>query len=389
MSTSDLIVAHAEAIARKLRDGAIERDQNYASALDVIGEFANNGLLGRAADPLNWPALVCAVAIISDGDASVGELFAVHTGALATVAIRGSDDLRQRILAQVVAGEWLGGTLDLGLSGSPRDVFEAKVPTKGAAVLEGPRQLIVGTPSTRWLLVGVDPVESDHFTPAKVALVGLVDSLRGEDLRGHQFFGLRGSAHPLAGSARSIIVRTQLLEPRDTDVESGLLAFVHAMIGALHTGIATNALDEGVEYVRHRARPWIDANVASAQEDPLTLRRYGELATRVHALEEMLLEVAILLEENYESSTRLLFAQEFHAFARRVSVEVASTVIELGGTSAADEKLGLDRHWRNARALSLHTDVRALDRALGRYEPHVGPWPSRREFFAGAGSQVR
>jgi len=68
---------------------------------------------------------------------------------------------------------------------------------------------------------------------------------------------------------------------------------------------------------------------------------------------------------------------------------VASTVIELGGTSAADEKLGLDRHWRNARALSLHTDVRALDRALGRYEPHVGPWPSRREFFAGAGSQVR
>jgi alkylation response protein AidB-like acyl-CoA dehydrogenase len=178
-------------------------------------------------------------------------------------------------------------------------------------------------------------------------------------------------------------VRGRVLEPvSKSDTEMRLLAFVEALGGAVHLGIAQNALDDGVEYVRHHSRPWIDANVATAAEDPLTVRRYGELVSRVHALQEMLGEFREFFTRA-DAESVLTLSGEFHAFARRTSVEVASSVIELGGTSAADDRFAFDRHWRNARALTLHVDVREIDRALGAVAPHEGAWPSATWAFAG------
>jgi alkylation response protein AidB-like acyl-CoA dehydrogenase len=384
MNTPELILGHGDALAEKLKDGAISRDQSGEPPLDVLGMFANSGLLGRAVSPRYWPALLEVTARLAAADASVGELFAMHTGALAVVATRADVTERQRILAEVAVGAWLGGTLDAGLTSSPRDAFSLRSVGNGGTVLEGPTQLLLGPPSSRWLVVGVGCSGLDAPDASPVLLLELVEQL--EDINEPRFapFGQRGSAHRIASASSPVRVRGHLLEPgANHDEEARLLAFVHCLASAVHLGIATNALSEGVDYLHHRARPWIDADVETAVEDPLTIRRYGELVTRVHALQEMLLEAGFLMGESRDGAAALTFAREWHAFARRTSVEVASGVIELGGTSAADARFAFDRHWRNARALTLHVDVRAIDGVLGQHAPHEGVWPSSSRPFLG------
>ena len=43
------------------------------------------------------------------------------------------------------------------------------------------------------------------------------------------------------------------------------------------------ALDETVAFVRNSARPWIDAGVARASDDPLTIYHIGQLDSRLAA----------------------------------------------------------------------------------------------------------
>ena len=64
---------------------------------------------------------------------------------------------------------------------------------------------------------------------------------------------------------------------------------VHA---AIQVGIADGALADAGEFVREKARPFFEASCGGwaqrASDDPHTIRRYGRLATRLHAAEALL-----------------------------------------------------------------------------------------------------
>lgn len=46
---------------------------------------------------------------------------------------------------------------------------------------------------------------------------------------------------------------------------------------------------------------------------------------------------------------------------------MATEIFDLAGSSAADERHGLDRHWRNARTHTLHDPARSKHAHLGRF----------------------
>lgn len=50
--------------------------------------------------------------------------------------------------------------------------------------------------------------------------------------------------------------------------------FIQAAVDA---GIARGAIDETIRYVRHHSRPWIDAGVEHASQDPYTIANIGDL----------------------------------------------------------------------------------------------------------------
>src|SRR5690606_23554240 len=66
---------------------------------------------------------------------------------------------------------------------------------------------------------------------------------------------------------------------------------------AIDAGIARAAIDDTIEFVRKRSRPWIDAHVERASDDPYVIADIGKLKLELHAAEALLRESAKVLDE--------------------------------------------------------------------------------------------
>jgi alkylation response protein AidB-like acyl-CoA dehydrogenase len=137
---------------------------------------------------------------------------------------------------------------------------------------------------------------------------------------------------------------------------------------ALDVGIARDAFEDGLAFLRTRARPWYESGVERAVDDPLTLMRVGQLAARLHAVEEMLSDVGRLLDTTAQDTTdegvrrASLSVARATALTNDVAVEIGSEIFAFSGASSTDEAHNLSRHWRNARTHTVH--------AAGRWRYH-------------------
>src|SRR6202041_3399474 len=57
---------------------------------------------------------------------------------------------------------------------------------------------------------------------------------------------------------------------------------------AVDTGIAKAAIDETIEFVKTKSRPWVDSGLEHAWEDPYTIQAVGQLTLQLHATEALL-----------------------------------------------------------------------------------------------------
>jgi alkylation response protein AidB-like acyl-CoA dehydrogenase len=144
-------------------------------------------------------------------------------------------------------------------------------------------------------------------------------------------------------------------------------------------GIARAALEDGARFVTTRSRPWFEAEVDSAAEEPHIVRRFGELTARLYALEALLAQGAGLVDAalaqpeltRAAAAAASLKVAAAKALAQEFAVEIASGIFELAGTSSTDGQYGLDRHWRNVRVHSLHDPARWKYVHLGNYTLHA------------------
>ncbi len=155
-------------------------------------------------------------------------------------------------------------------------------------------------------------------------------------------------------------------------------AYAQLMHTAIDVGMARGALDEAAAFVRAKARPWFEAGVDQAADDPLLAQRAGELTVAVRAAETLLDDAGRQLDaaEEQRAAGRLGADQAgatsiavaiAKAAADRTAVDTASALFELGGTRSAAASLNLDRHWRNARTHTLHDPVRWKLQHIGRW----------------------
>ena len=164
---------------------------------------------------------------------------------------------------------------------------------------------------------------------------------------------------------------------------SVLGAFDQALHAAVDIGIARAALEDGAEFVRTRSRPWFEAGVESAADEPHVVRRFGELTARLYALEALLARGSALVDAalaepeltRESAADASLTVAAAKALAQEFAVEIASGVLELAGASATDRKYALDRHWRNVRVHSLHDPARWKYVHLGNHTLRGNPAP--------------
>ncbi|MFE6164018.1 hypothetical protein ACFQ7F_34465 [Streptomyces sp. NPDC056486] len=333
-------------------------------------------ILGPASEP-GAPAPADRVPCWRDLAHRLSELAA--TDPSSAVAVTGDVLVAElhRLYADPAGRDWLarrhaeGAVLALAVAPGPGPEADAPDTDRDAPVASVPDL-------TDW--VGVVPADG-----APDAGVTFVPAPRSASAR--RLFGLDGLAFTTLSPRTADSPPAHVL--RVPDRADPRLPY-EVLSAAVDVGVARAALAEGTAFLRERTRPWQDSGVESATDEPHTIRRYGELAATLHAVENLLEEAAGLLDgvrhpdtaagpepepgagtgagaeptESVGPSAELAVA-ELTVFARRATADVATGILELTGAGSTAERYGLDRHWRDLRAHGLVASARWTEAALG------------------------
>lgn len=156
---------------------------------------------------------------------------------------------------------------------------------------------------------------------------------------------------------------------------------------AIDAGIAEAAIDDAIAFVREKSRPWIEAKVDRASDDPYVIADIGRLKLELHAAEALLRKAAQVLDEvnagpvDEVSAARASIAvAEAKVLTTEVALQASEKLFELAGSRATLAEFNLDRHWRNARVHTLHDPVRWKYHAVGAWHLN-GTRPARHSWI--------
>ncbi|MBV9381369.1 MAG: SfnB family sulfur acquisition oxidoreductase [Streptosporangiaceae bacterium] len=367
ITTAADAVAAATAYAESIADGVIERDQGGEVPVAELAALDASGLLAitvpREHGGPDLPATVLAEVIrtIAAVDPAIAQVPQAHFLFTDVLATWGTHEQQRRLFADVLAGARFGnGLAERG--GQHAQDLKTRLHVDGdSARLDGRKYYCTGAISARW--IGVSALDDD----GRLVLVFVPRHAEGVTV--HDDWDVMGQRATVSGTSvfEGVPVDPALVLPYEYafQVPQQLGARAQLVHAAIQVGIAGGALRDAGEFVRDRARPFFEAVHAGwadrASTDPHVIRRYGQLATRVHAAEAMLARAAAIQDEvtrspkDADAAARgSLAVAEAKAFAGEVAVEVSSDLFSLSGASAADLRHDLSRHWRNARTHASH-----------------------------------
>jgi SfnB family sulfur acquisition oxidoreductase len=381
------IASGAEAIeaARRYADsiaaGVIERDRAGTVPVAELAAFDASGLPGitvpRELGGADVSPVVLAevVATIAAVDPAIAQVPQAHYLFIDVLAVWGSAAQQRRLLGDVLGGARLGnGLAERGGQHAQDLKTRLHAGPGGGLRLTGRKYYCTGAITARW--IGVSALDdAGHLVLAFVE----------RDAPGVQVdddWNVMGQRATVSGTAsfEDVPVDPGLVVPYEQAfaVPQQLGARAQLVHAAIQVGIAVGALRDAGDFVTGRARPFFEAVrggwAQSAAQDPHTIRRYGELATKVAAAQALLAAAAATLEEvgrrprdAAEAARGSIAVARAKAFASDVAVEVASDLFALSGASAADERHDLSRHWRNARTHASHDPVHWKYHHVGNY----------------------
>jgi len=388
-------LAVAESLASDIAAGAVERELAGAWPVDELQRVGRSGLLGitvpveYGGPGLSHVTAVEVLRILSQADSAVGQLLLSHF--VLAHAIRGleGNDPAPRIYADVLAGAQLGNaTVERGTRTSADRLTTVTRQQDGTWLLNGTKYYATGTLGATWIAVAARIPDTD---PSHGATVFVRPEAPGVTLNLDRWssFGQRGTASGEVVfdhvTVEDAFVIDEGPDPDPVTAPPAVLgAFDQALHAAVDIGIARAALEDGARFVTTRSRPWFEANVDSAADEPHVVRRFGELTARLYALEALLATGAKLVDDalaepelTREAAAKAsLQVAAAKALAQEFAVEIASSIFELAGASATDRAHALDRHWRNVRVHSLHDPARWKYVHLGNFTLH-GTKPPR------------
>ena len=381
--TPDLITDDAQALltARRLAaqfaPEAALRDRERRLPWAELDAFVASGLWGITVPRefggagVRNGTLAEVTAIISAADGSLGQIPQNHFYALEVLRVGGSVEQQRFFYQRVLAGERFGNALaEIG----HKDFKRRTRLTRGAHgwQVDGRKFYCTGALYAHWIPTLVVAEEQGRdvtylaFIPRDTPGVTVTDDWDG--------FGQRVTG---SGSVQfeQVRVEPEWVVPFQVSFERAttigpLAQIIHA---AIDLGQARGAFDAAVQFVRDRSRPWIDAKVERAADDPLTIAQFGDLAVRLRAAEALLRRAGRFVDAAQAHSTDRSVAEasvavaEARALTTTVSLDAGSRLFELAGTAATLDGLGLDRFWRNARTHTLHDPVRWKYHAVGNF----------------------
>jgi SfnB family sulfur acquisition oxidoreductase len=370
-------VAAAAAYAEAIRPGAIERDAEGRLPHDELEALARTGLLGMRVPRAHGGAEVTSATVgevfrlIAAADPAVAQIPQNHVAFADTVIRYGSDAQRAALLPRFLAGERLGNALSERGGATSRD-FRTRLTrvADGGYRLDGRKYYSTGALTAQ--IIPVFALDDDD----QVAVAYVPRDAPGVHV--DQDWNAFGQRATFSGTT---ILQGVRVEPEwvihgalSRPEPNTFAAFGQLIHAAIDVGIARGALQEAAAFLRERARPWFEAGVERAADDPHSIRLVGELDAHVRAAEALLRQAGAALDAadadpaDVEAVTEARLAvAAAKAFGGEAALQVATRLFDVSGASAADRRHGLDRHWRNARTHTLHDPARSKHAHLGRH----------------------
>jgi SfnB family sulfur acquisition oxidoreductase len=371
-------IAVAQAIAASFAPGAVDRDRSGALPRDEIARFDASGLLSLTVPAayggpdVPWRTVAEVIRLLAAADPSLAQVPQGHLLQLDAARLLGGEALRERVFAAALSGRRVASALAERGGAHAQDLGTRLLRRDGLLLLRGRKHYCTGAATAELIAVSAR-TEAGRLV---VAVVPREAPGVHPDLEWHAM----GQRATVSGSLAldDVPVAPVMVLPWGEAFAGPQLLGARAQLvhAAIEVGIACGALDDGVDVVRTTARPFFEAAVAgwapTAARDPQTTRRAGRLATRVEAARALLDHAAAVIDEigpipadEEEAARGSLAVAKAKAFGSEVALEVASEIFAMGGAGSTDLRLGLDRHWRNARTHSVH------DPADWKYH-HVG-----------------
>jgi len=367
----------ARDLAHSVRREAARRDRERTLPWAELERFTASGLGGiripkaYGGPGLSFVTLAEVFAILSAADPSFGQIPQSQFGILAVFEDAGSETQKRRIFGSVLAGWRIGNA---GPERGSKHTLDVKTRISahadGAFRLNGEKFYSTGALFAHW--VTVKAIDDDGHQVLAFVRRGATGLRIIDDWSG---FGQRTTA------SGTVILEDVRVEAEDI-VAFGVLAEKPGLQGptsqliqaAIDAGIARGAIEDTIDFVRHRSRPWVDAGVDAASREPFVIAEIGRLKIESHAADALLLEAARTLDAiagepvDADSAARASIAvAEAKAQSTEIALLASEKLFELAGSRATLAEWNLDRHWRNARTHTVHDPVRWKYHAIGDY----------------------
>lgn len=386
--TSDeeaLSIAHE--IAAFLQTGASDRDLSGIVPAEVVNTYSNSGLWGITVPrefggaEVSAATLASVIAIVSAADPALGQIPQNHYCLLEDIRLQGSDDQRRFFFELALSGHRFANALSETGGKTVQDIQTRLTQTSQGLRINGRKGYCTGSLYAHWL--GVLALDDEGraqlaFVPHNAPGLTVVND-----------WTCLGQRTTSSGTvlADNLPVESFNLIPSWKSYDTPTLAgpFAQLTTAAIDAGIARAALSDTVSFVNQFARPWIDAGVERAGDDPLTIHQIGVLDSRIAAAEALLEQAGKVLDRYKHLQTEETVALASLAVARakifttEAALEAASRLFELGGTRSTHPRYNFDRHWRNGRVHTLHDPVRWKYHLLGNWVLN-GKAPARHDW---------
>ncbi|MBI6896707.1 SfnB family sulfur acquisition oxidoreductase [Pseudomonas putida] len=379
----------ARELAEVARQQAAKRDQQRKLPWAEIEQFTRSGL-GSISVPkafggpeVSFATIAEVFRLISAADPALGQIPQNQFGILQLVRLTATQAQQELIFRSVLDGWRIGNA---GPERGTKDTLtlKARLTRDGDGYrISGEKFYSTGALYAHWVAVkALDDDGRQRLAFVRRGSPGLriIDDWSG--------FGQRTTASgtvlldQVPVDADLVVDNWRLRE--EPSIQGAASQLIQAAIDA---GIAEAAIEDTIQFVREKSRPWIEAKVERNSDDPYVIADIGRLKLELHAAEALLRKAAKVLDEvsadviDAAAAARASIAvAEAKVLTTEISLQASEKLFELAGSRASLAEFNLDRHWRNARVHTLHDPVRWKYHAVGAYHLN-GTLPARHSWI--------
>lgn len=366
----------------RIAQSALRRESNRTLAYEPVGWLRDAGF-GALRVPVSAGGLGASVEQFFDlliglgeADSNLPQILRAHFGFIERLFAEADPAQHGPWLRRAAEGSIFGNaTTELGHGAL--GALQTTLRREGDEwLLDGDKFYSTGTLYADWIGVAAQRVGPDE-SPGERVLVLVPAEAKGiervDDWRG---FGQRLSASGTTRFRRVRVDPAHVLPSARTGPTS-MTAFFQLVHLATLAGIARAIERDAVAFVQARKRVYSHGAGATPREDPLVQQLIGQLASTAFAASATVRAVAsglgdidrlrtagqtVPVELLVDVELRMAKAQVFIGDA---VLQSATRLFDVGGASALQEDVRLDRHWRNARTLASHNPVIYKARVVG------------------------